>query len=151
MLSKAPRHPVPSPGRLGHLDVSYRLPNPSSNLVLLPSLSLAELENCCLTQAVTHTSSLTQFSDFHFSAVLCSPSTHTHYPSLCFQHPILRQAQQLSSGAKLQPAPPRRRNSGQVRRFSAPGPKHTISVVTLPMYIPLPWIFTAHLCATWLQ
>lgn len=45
--------------------------------VLLPSLFLAELENCCLTQAVTHTSSLTPFSDLHFSPVLCSPE-YTH-------------------------------------------------------------------------
>lgn len=67
--------------------------------VLLSSLSLAELENCCLTRAVTHTSSLTLFSDLHFSPVLCSLSAHTHYPSLCLQPPTLRQVQQLGSGA----------------------------------------------------
>lgn len=119
--------------------------------VLLSSLSLAELEDCCLTLAVAHTTSLTLFSDLHFSPVLWSPSTHTHYPSLCLQPPILRQAQQLGSGAKLQPAPPRRRSTGQVRMFTAAGPKYTISVVTLPVHIPAPWFFTAHLCATWLQ
>lgn len=42
--------------------------------------------------------------------------------------------------SKLQPAPPRRRNSGQVRRFTAPGPKYAISVVTLPVHIPVPWV-----------
>lgn len=59
------------------------------SFVLLPSLSLTELESCYLTQAVTHSSSLTLFSYLHFSPVLCS---------LCLQPPVLRQAQQLSSG-----------------------------------------------------
>lgn len=68
------------------------------SFVLLPSLSLTELESCYLTQAVTHSSSLTLFSYLHFSPVLCSLSICTHYLSLCLQPPVLRQAQQLSSG-----------------------------------------------------
>jgi len=99
VMSKAPRHPVPSPGRWGHLDVFYRAPKSSSMPLpcLHPWLSWRPAH---LTQDVTHTSSQPLFSDLHFFPVLYSTEhTHTHSPLLNLQPSTLKQAQQLGSGA----------------------------------------------------